>query len=188
LKFHKTPLKDAHLIELEKRGDDRGFFARAFCEREFAQAGLESRFVQANNSLSAKRGTLRGLHYQLPPAAEVKVVRCIAGALLDVIVDIRPGSPTFGRWFAEELNAENRLMMYVPRGFAHAIFTLKEQTEALYFVSDFYLPENERGVRWNDPRFDIQWPFAPTELSPKDASWPDFDPAFHGTERLRQLP
>jgi dTDP-4-dehydrorhamnose 3,5-epimerase len=185
VRFLPTPLKGAYLIELEKRGDDRGFFARFFCEREFHEAGLEARFVQMNNSLSTKAGTLRGLHYQLAPAAEVKVVRCISGAIFDAIVDIRPDSPTFGRWFGAELTSENRLMMYVPRGFAHAVLTLRSDTEILYMVSAFYSPENERGLRWNDPRFSIQWPCAPTEISPKDAAWPDFDPAFHGVEKLR---
>jgi dTDP-4-dehydrorhamnose 3,5-epimerase len=185
--FHRTPLEGARLIEPEKRGDARGFFARVFCEREFAAEGLETRFVQANNSLSAKRGTLRGLHYQLPPAAEVKLVRCIRGALWDAIVDLRPDSPSFGRWYGAELSAENRLMMYVPRGFAHAILTLTEDAEALYLVSAFYGPEQERGLRWNDPRFAIEWPAEPAEISPKDAAWPLFDPAFHGTEQLRAL-
>jgi dTDP-4-dehydrorhamnose 3,5-epimerase len=187
VKFHPTPLKDAFVIELEKRGDERGFFARLYCEREFGGAGLATRFVQANNSLSAKKGTLRGLHYQLAPAAEVKVVRCVRGALFDAIVDLRPDSPTFCRWYGAELTAENRHMMYVPRGFAHAILTLHDDTEALYLVSDFYSPENERGVRWNDPRFGIRWPIQPAEISAKDAKWPDFDPAFHGTERLRGI-
>jgi dTDP-4-dehydrorhamnose 3,5-epimerase len=187
VKFRSTPLKDAFLIELDKRGDSRGFFARFYCEREFADAGLVSHFVQVNNSLSAKRGTLRGMHYQLAPAAEVKVIRCIRGALFDAIIDIRPDSPTFCNWFGAELNDENRLMMYVPRGFAHAILTLRDDTEALYLVSDFYSPENERGVRWNDRHFAIDWPVEPVEISPKDAQWPDFDPAFHGIERLRGI-
>jgi dTDP-4-dehydrorhamnose 3,5-epimerase len=185
VKFLPTPLQHAYLIELERRGDDRGFFARFFCEREFRDAGLETRFVQMNNSLSTKSGTLRGLHYQLAPAAEVKVVRCISGAIFDAIVDIRPDSPTFGRWFGAELTSENRLMMYVPRGFAHAVLTLRNDTEILYMVSAFYSPENERGLRWNDPHFSIQWPLQPTEISPKDAAWPDFDPTFHGVEQLR---
>jgi len=183
--FHQTPVADARVIELEKRGDDRGFFARFFCEREFGAEGLETRFVQANNSLSAKKGTLRGMHYQLAPSAEVKVVRCLKGALWDAILDLRPDSPTFLKWFGAELTAENRLMMYVPRGFAHAILTLTDDTEALYLVSDFYAPQEERGIRWNDPRFGIEWPIEPAEISEKDAAWPDFDPEFHGVERLR---
>jgi dTDP-4-dehydrorhamnose 3,5-epimerase len=187
MRFHPTPVSGAHLIELEKRGDDRGFFARLFCEREFSEQGLVNRFVQANDSLSRTIGTLRGLHYQLPPAAEVKLVRCIRGALHDVVVDLRPDSPTFGRSFGARLDAENRLMMYVPRGCAHAILTLEQDTEALYLVSAFYSPEHERGVRWHDPRFDIEWPIEPREISQKDANWPDFDPAFHGTEKLRGL-
>ncbi len=128
--FHETPLPGARLIELEKRGDERGFFARMFCEREFGAAGLETRFVNVNNSLSSVKGTLRGLHYQVGEAAEVKVVRCVRGALWDVILDLRPNSPTFGRWFGETLTADNRLMMYVPRGFAHAILTLEPDAEA----------------------------------------------------------
>ncbi len=187
MKLHATPLADARLVELEKRGDERGFFARLFCEREFAAAGLEARFVQANNSLSAAAGTLRGMHYQLGAAAEVKLVRCIRGALFDAILDLRPDSPDFGKWFGETLTAENRLMMYVPRGFAHAILTLEPNTEALYLVSAFYAPEAERGVRWNDPRFGIAWPLAPGEVSAKDAAWPDFDPHFHGVESFRGL-
>lgn len=182
--FTPTPLAGAWLVDLEKRGDARGFFARVFCEREFAAAGLETRFVQVNNSLSARRGTLRGLHYQLPPAAEVKLVRCLRGALWDVIVDLRPDSPTFRRWFGAELSAENRRMMYVPRGFAHAILTLADDTEALYMVSAFYAPEQERGVRWNDPSIGIEWPLTPVEISPKDAAWPDLDPDSHGLNAL----
>jgi dTDP-4-dehydrorhamnose 3,5-epimerase len=185
--FHQVPLEGARLIELERRGDDRGFFARFFCEREFEKDGLVTRFVQVNNSLSAKKGTLRGMHYQLGSAAEVKVVRCLRGALYDAIVDLRPDSPSFGKSFGAELNAENRLMMYVPRGFAHAILTLADDTEALYLVSDFYAPDQERGVRWNDPRFKIDWPIEPSEISAKDAAWPDFDPEFHGVDELRGL-
>jgi len=187
VKFHTTPLKDARVIELEKRGDDRGFFARFFCQNEYAAAGLVSQFVQINNSLSANKGTLRGLHYQLPPAAEVKIVRCVRGALFDCIIDIRPDSPTFGKWFGAELNEENRLAMYVPRGFAHGLLTLRDDTEVLYLVSDFYSPDNERGIRWNDPYFKVSWPLAPTEISPKDSAWPDFDPVFHGVEGLRAI-
>jgi dTDP-4-dehydrorhamnose 3,5-epimerase len=144
MKFRQTPLEGAYLIELEKRGDDRGFFARFFCQNEFGAAGLETRFVQINNSLTANKGTLRGLHYQLPPAAEVKVVRAIKGALWDVIVDLRAGSPTYLKWFGAELNGNNRLMMYVPRGFGHGFVTLSDHVEALYLDSAFYSPEAER--------------------------------------------
>ena len=179
MRFVPTPLAGAAVIELDKREDERGFFARVFCEREFAEAGLDTRFVQINNSLSKDRGTLRGMHYQLGEAAEVKVVRCIRGALWDAILDLRPGSATFGRGFGAELSAENRRMMYVPRGFAHGFLTLEEDTEALYLVTAFYAPERERGIRWNDPRFAIDWPAAPQVISDKDARQCDFDPAWH---------
>lgn len=185
--FHSTPLKGAYTVELEKRGDDRGFFARLFCEREFSDAGLESRFVQINNSLSSKKGTLRGMHYQLAPSSEVKVIRCVRGALFDAIIDLRPDSSTFGKWFGAELTAENRRMMYAPRGFAHGLLTLEDSSEALYLASTPYAPDCERGVRWNDPFFNVQWPIEPAEISGKDAGWPGFDPEFHGTERLRGL-
>jgi dTDP-4-dehydrorhamnose 3,5-epimerase len=179
--FTETPLKGAYLIDLEKRGDERGFFARAFCEREFGGQGLVTRFVQVNNSLSARKGTLRGMHYQLAPKAETKVVRCIRGALYDAILDLREGSLTFGQSFGAELSAENRRMMYVPKGFAHGLFTLTDDAEAFYFVDEFYAPECERGIRWDDPRFAIAWPGQPTVLSEKDSGYRDFDPTWHLT-------
>ena len=185
MKFTPLPLSGAHLIDLEKRGDDRGFFGRFFCEAEFAQHGLRNRFVQINNSLTAKKGTLRGMHYQLPPAAEVKVVRCIRGALYDVILDLRPDSATFGHSFGSELSAENRTMMYVPEGFAHGFVTLDPDTEALYLVSAAYAPAAERGIRFNDPKFNIHWPTPPAELSDKDRTWPDYDPQVHGAALLK---
>ncbi|MCC7147546.1 MAG: dTDP-4-dehydrorhamnose 3,5-epimerase [Phycisphaeraceae bacterium] len=179
--FTPTPLNGAFLIDLEKRGDERGFFARVFCEKEFAQHGLVTHFVQVNNSSSAQKGTLRGMHYQLAPAAEVKLVRCIKGSLFDVILDLRQGSPTFGQSYGAELSAENRRMMYVPKGFAHGFITLRDDTEAFYFVDEFYAPTQERGVRWNDPRFNIAWPseVPPQVVSDKDSKWPDFNPAYH---------
>ncbi len=177
--FTETPIPGAFAIDLEKRGDDRGFFARAFCEQEFAAHQLVTRFVQVNNSLSAQKGTLRGMHYQLAPRAETKLVRCIRGALYDLILDLRPGSSTFGQSFGAELSADNRRMMYVPKGFGHGFITLTDDTEAFYFVDEFYAPESERGVRWNDPRFSLSWPLAPVVLSDKDASQRDFDPAWH---------
>lgn len=177
--FTETPLRGAFVIDLEKRGDDRGFFARAFCEKEFAAHGLVTRFVQVNNSLSAAKGTLRGMHYQMAPKAETKLVRCIRGALLDVILDLRRGSPTFGQGFAAELSAENRKMMYVPKGFAHGFLTLHDDTEAFYFVDEFYAPETERCIRWNDPRFKLPWPHGPSVISDKDRNQKDFDPAWH---------
>lgn len=179
MKFTPTPLAGAYLVDLEKRGDDRGFFARAFCEREFAEHGLPTAYVQVNNSLSADKGTLRGMHYQLSPHAETKVVRCVRGALWDCLVDLRPESPTFKQWYGAELSAENRTMMVVPKGFAHGFITLTDDAEAFYFVDEFYAPEHERGVRWNDPEFGIQWPIEPVVLSDKDANQIDFDPAHH---------
>lgn len=173
--YRETGLDGAYLIDLEKRGDERGFFARFFCAEEFSKKGLKSQFVQVNNSLSAQKGTLRGIHYQLAPKAEVKVVRCIQGALWDVIVDLRPNSPTFKKWFGAELTSENRRMMYVPEGFGHAFITLQDNTEALYLVSEFYSPEHERGACYNDPAFKIQWPMQPVVISDKDLKHPQFD-------------
>jgi dTDP-4-dehydrorhamnose 3,5-epimerase len=177
--FNSTPIPGAYVIDLARQGDERGFFARTFCEREFIAQGLVRQFVQVNNSYSAQRGTLRGMHYQLAPKAETKMVRCIRGALYDVVLDLRPGSPTFAKSFGVELTAENRRMMYVPKGLAHGFITLTDETEALYFVDEFYAPECERGVRWNDPHFSLSWPMRPSVLSDKDARQRDFDPAWH---------
>jgi dTDP-4-dehydrorhamnose 3,5-epimerase len=177
--FTTTPIAGAYLIDVEKRGDERGFFARTFCADEFAAYGLVSQFVQVNDSFSVRQGTLRGMHYQLAPKAETKLIRCIRGALYDVILDLRRDSPTFGHSFDIELTAENRRMMYVPKGLAHGFLTLTNDAEAFYFVDEFYAPECERGIRWNDPRFDLSWPIKPTVLSDKDASQRDFDPTWH---------
>lgn len=179
--FRETPLSGAYLIELERRGDDRGFFARLYCRDEFLQHGLVADFPQVNNSLTAQKGTLRGMHYQLPPHGEDKLVRCVGGKLYDMILDLRPNSPTFGRSFGAELSAENRTMMYVPKGFAHGFQTLEENTEAIYLVSHPYAPTSERIVRWNDPTFGLEWPLEPTTLSDKDGQAPDFDPEIHLT-------
>lgn len=177
--FTPVPLSGAYLIDLEKKGDERGFFARAFCEQEFRQHGLVAHFCQVNNSLSAQRGTLRGMHYQLAPKAETKLVRCIRGALYDLILDLRQGSSTFGESFGAELSAENRRMMYVPKGFAHGFVALTDNTEAFYFVDEFYSPEHERGLRYDDPKFKLNWPIAPTVISDKDKANRSFDPAWH---------
>ncbi|MFX4221939.1 MAG: dTDP-4-dehydrorhamnose 3,5-epimerase [Thalassobaculum sp.] len=187
MKFIDTPIKGARLISLDKRGDDRGFFARLFCRQEFRTEGLQEDFVQINNSLTASAGTMRGMHLQLPPHGEVKVVRCIQGALFDVIADLRPDSPTFGTWFGAELSARNRQMMYVPRGCAHGFLTLEQNTEALYLVSDAYAPEFERGIRFDDPAFRIDWPIEPIEISAKDRNWPDIDLKGALVEELRGL-
>lgn len=173
--FSDTRLSGAYVIDLEKIEDDRGFFARAWCERELAERGLETRIAQCNVSFNIQKATLRGMHFQGPPHEEVKLIRCIRGALFDVIIDLRPDSSTFRRWAGFELSASNRSMLYVPRGFAHGFQTLEEDTETFYMVSEFYDPAAEGGVRWDDPAFGIEWPLgSPTEISDKDASWPDF--------------
>jgi dTDP-4-dehydrorhamnose 3,5-epimerase len=177
--FTETAIPGAYLIELEKREDQRGFFARAFCEREFSEAGLSSHFVQVNNSHSTLKGTLRGMHYQLAPKSETKLVRCIRGSLFDVILDLRRGSSTFGKTFGAELSAENRMMMYVPKGFAHGFLTLEADTEAFYLVDEFYSPQHERSIRWDDPAFTIKWPQKPAVISEKDQNQKNFDPDWH---------
>lgn len=179
MKFTPSPLNDAYVIDLEKRGDERGFFARFFCEHEYAQHRLNHQIVQINNSFSRDRGTLRGMHYQLAPKAEDKIIRCLRGSFFDVIIDLRADSATFLKHFAIELSAENRTMLYVPKGFAHGFMTLEDNTEALYLVTEFYSPQYERGIRYNDPKFGIRWPFEPVVISDKDRKHPDFNPAIH---------
>lgn len=179
MKFTELPLPGAFLIDLEKREDERGFFARTFCLNEFKHHQLDANVVQINNSLSADKGTLRGMHYQLAPKAETKIVRCIKGSLFDVIVDLRKESPTFLKWFGAELSAENRRMMYVPKGFAHGFVTLEAHTEVFYLVSEFYAPDMERGIRYNDPAIGIEWPVQPEVVSDKDLKHPDFNEAYH---------
>jgi dTDP-4-dehydrorhamnose 3,5-epimerase len=174
MKFTQTPLSGAYLIDLDKREDERGFFSRSFCRKEFERLGLEPCYVQMNHSLSRFKGTLRGLHYQLPPAQEVKVVRCIRGRVWDCILDLRSHSPTYGHWYGAELSASQRNMMYVPKDFAHAFLSLEEDCEVLYQVSEYYTPELERGIRWNDPLFAIGWPIEPVVISDKDLCHPDF--------------
>ncbi|MEM9844142.1 MAG: dTDP-4-dehydrorhamnose 3,5-epimerase [Pseudomonadota bacterium] len=172
MNFTTTGLEGAYLIELERRGDARGFFARTFCAREFEAHGLSTTFVQANTSLSADAGTLRGLHYQHAPAEEAKLMRCIQGAMWDVIVDARPGSPTYLKSYGVELSAENGRQLYVPRGFAHGFQTLKSDTVAAYMVDAYYTPGVEDGFRYDDPALGIDWPLTVTTISEKDQSWP----------------
>lgn len=176
MKFTETELKGAYIIDVEPRGDDRGFFARAWCRNEFAAAGLDTTVAQANMSFSRDKGTIRGMHWQIPPNAETKLVRCIRGAIYDVIVDLRQDSPTFLKWIGVELSAENRRIILVPEGFAHGMQTLVADTEVYYQVTEFYAPDAERGARHDDPTFGITWPLPVTTQSEKDASWPDFDP------------
>jgi dTDP-4-dehydrorhamnose 3,5-epimerase len=173
--FEQTRLEGAFLVDLERREDDRGFFARTWCADEFADHGLVNRVVQANVSWNAKRGTLRGMHFQHPPHAETKLVRCTSGGIYDVIVDLRPDSETYKQWLGVELNAENRRALFVPEGFAHGYQTLVPDSEIVYQVSAAYAPQAEGGVRWDDPAFGIEWPDAGNALlSDKDRSWPDF--------------
>ena len=172
--FTRTELPGATIVDLERREDPRGFFARAYCEREFAEQGLPARMVQTNVSLTRKAGTLRGMHYQRAPHAEDKLVRCVRGAIWDAIVDIRPDSPTYRRWIGVELSEENGRMLLVPKGFAHGFVTLTDDVVVTYQVSEFYTPGAEGGARWNDPAFGIDWPVEVIGMSDKDANWPDF--------------
>lgn len=173
--FSETALPGAYVIDLERIEDERGFFARAWCERELTEHGLETRIAQSNVSFNKHKGTLRGMHFQRPPHQETKLIRCIRGGLFDVIIDLRPDSTGYKRWMGVELTADNRRMLYVPRGFAHGFQTLEDDTETLYMVSEFYTPEAEGGVRWDDPAFAVEWPLGPpTEISEKDQQWPDF--------------
>jgi len=172
MKLTPTPLEGAYLVDLEKRGDERGFFARYFCKKEFSEASLNSGWVQINNSYSSEKGTLRGLHFQRQPASEVKLVRCVQGSIWDVIVDIRPTSPTYKGWFGAELSQDNRTMMYVPKGFAHGFISLTDNSEIIYLVSSFYDSSRERNLKWNDPEVSIKWPILPIVISQRDSKAP----------------
>jgi dTDP-4-dehydrorhamnose 3,5-epimerase len=175
--FTETELPGAYLIDLEPRTDERGFFARAWCRREFEEHGLSPELVQCNVAYNRLAGTLRGMHFQIPPRPEAKLVRCTRGAIYDVIVDLRPQSPTYMDWIGVELNDENRRMLYVPEGIAHGYQTLLSGTETFYQVSEYYTPEAEGGVRWDDPAFSITWPDAERRIiSAKDQAWPDYRP------------
>jgi dTDP-4-dehydrorhamnose 3,5-epimerase len=175
MKFHETKLKDAYVIELDRLEDERGYFARVWCQEEFRKQGLDSNLVQCNLSHNPKRGTLRGLHYQDPPHAETKLVRCTRGAIYDVIVDLRPDSETFLQWIAEELTPDNGKMMYIPKGFGHGFQTLVEDTMVFYQVSEFYARDYCQGARWNDQRLAIRWPHEVGVISPQDKGWGDLD-------------
>lgn len=180
MRFIPTNLGDAALIQPEPRGDSRGHFARTFCEAEFAAAGLETRFPQQNHSFNEAAGTLRGMHFQNVPEAEVKVVRCTQGAIRDVIIDLRPDSDTYMKWEAFDLTADNGLQLYVPKGFAHGYVTLQDRSAVSYLVSTPYAPAAEGGVRWNDPAFGIDWQVEVRQISEKDARWPDYRPQARG--------
>jgi len=174
MKFSETILAGAYIVAPEKMEDERGFFARTFCREEFKERGLSSTFVQCDISVNRKMGTLRGMHYQLPPHQEVKLVSCPRGAIYDVIIDLRRDSTTYCRWFGIELNEENCTMLYLPADFAHGFITLRDNSEVLYLMSEFYRPGSGSGCRWNDPVFDIKWPVPVTVISERDREYPDF--------------
>jgi len=182
--FHETGLKGAYIIELEPFTDDRGLFARTFCKREFAEIGHSKEFVQFNHSHNHLRGTLRGMHFQLPPNAEIKLIRCIRGSVYDVIVDLREASPTFLKYIGVELSARNMQMIYVPEGFAHGFQTLEDQTELLYHHTAFYAPGQEGGISYKDPLLGIRWPLPPSSMSEKDQNYPFLAPTFSGLAGL----
>jgi len=172
--FTETTLRGAFLIDIERHEDERGFFARSWCRREFEAHGLNPEIAQCNVSFNVRKGTLRGMHYQIEPSAEAKLVRCTRGALCDVIVDLRPDSPSFKQHVSEVLTAENRRMLFVPEGFAHGFLTLEDATEVLYQMSEYHVPERGRGFRWNDPAFGIAWPAEVVVISERDRDYPDF--------------
>ena len=172
--FLPTPLAGAYVVELEQRVDERGFFARSFCQEEFKAQGLDPRIAQTNVSYNRRRGTLRGMHFQAAPYAEAKLVRCTQGAIWDAIIDLRPDSPSFKRWHGIELSAANRRALYVPEGFAQGFQTLADDSEVLYLMSQFYRPDSARGLLWDDPAFGIAWPIANPQLSERDRGLPYF--------------
>jgi len=178
--FTETPLKGSYTIGLTPHGDSRGWFARTYCKNEFETIGHDKEWVQLNHSFSSQKGTLRGMHYQLHPHSEIKMVRCIAGAVYDVIVDLRKDSATFLKWFGVELSAANKTMIYIPAGFAHGFQTLTDNAELIYHHSEFYTPAAEAGLMYNDIAINIQWPLAVTELSERDTKHPFIDPTFKG--------
>jgi dTDP-4-dehydrorhamnose 3,5-epimerase len=173
--FTESPLAGAFVVELERRRDERGFFARAYCATEFAEHGLGPELRQCSVSYNARQGTLRGLHYQAAPHEEHKLVRCTSGAVFDVIVDLRPASPTYRRWFGADLTADNHRSLFIPPGFAHGFISLTDHAEVYYMISAPYAAESSRGVRWNDPAFGIAWPLAPAVISARDAAYPLLD-------------
>jgi dTDP-4-dehydrorhamnose 3,5-epimerase len=175
MKFTETKLKGAFIIDLEPRSDERGFFSRSFCQKEFEAHGLKTTIAQANISFNYRKGTVRGLHFQFPPAAETKFVRCSRGAIVDVIVDLRPESPTYLQHIAVELTADNRRGLFVPERFAHGYQVLEDNTETTYQVGEFYTPSAESGLRYSDPRLGLEWPLPATDMSEKDAKWPLLD-------------
>ena len=174
--FTPLPIAGAFAVDLEPRHDERGFFARTWCRREFEAQGLDATVAQESISFNAREGTLRGIHVLRAPHAETKLVRCLRGALFDVLVDVRPGSPTHRQWHGLELSADNRRSVYIPAGVAHGFLTLADDTEVAYRISDFHRPDAEAGIRWDDPAFGIAWPGPVRVIAARDAAWPDFAP------------
>lgn len=175
MEFQQTNIEGAYLVVPRKIGDDRGFFARAWCEQEYRDAGLKDRIVQSNMAVSVHKGTLRGLHFQSAPHAEVKIVRCVRGAMFDVIVDLRPDSPTYRKWIGHRLDTVNHHALYVPEGCATGYMTLEDDTEMYYHTTAAYAPDAASGVRYDDPAFGIEWPMTPTVVSEQDQAWPHLD-------------
>lgn len=180
MKFTATPLKGSFEIDLELFKDDRGWFARTYCKNEFKQIGHEKEWVQLNHSFTAEKGTVRGMHFQYPPYSEIKMVRCIAGAIYDVIIDIRNSSSTFLKWFGVELSAANKKMLYIPEGFAHGFQTLSDNAELIYHHSSFYVPGHEGGLRFDEKKLNIKWPLPVTGISERDKQHPEIAEDFKG--------
>jgi dTDP-4-dehydrorhamnose 3,5-epimerase len=176
MKFTETSVKGAFVIDVDRIGDERGYFGRLWCEKEYQEHGLVAKIAQSNIGVSPKAGTQRGLHYQRSPHVEAKIVRCSRGAIFDVIVDVRPDSPTHKQWFGMELTGESATMLYVPEGCATGYITLVDDTEMYYHATEFYHPESATGVRYDDPAFGIQWPREPSTISDGDRNWPDYTP------------
>ena len=180
MKFTEAPLAGAYVVGMERHADERGTFARSWCQREFRDIGIDHRLVQCNVSYNIRRGTLRGMHYQAAPFGEAKLVRCTRGALYDVMIDLRPASPTFLRWAAFELTSGDGKAVFIPAGCAHGFKTLEDDTEIFYQMSEFYAPQYARGVRWDDPLFGVEWPAGEITISPRDRAYPDARPEdFH---------
>jgi dTDP-4-dehydrorhamnose 3,5-epimerase len=175
MNFHETKLPGVFEIHLDPKPDERGFFARSWCQREFEEHGLNPSLVQCNVSFNERTGTLRGIHYQAAPYPETKLVRCTKGAIYDVVVDLRSQSPTYKQWVGVTLTAENRQMLYVPEECGHGFLTLEDETEVFYQMSEFYPPDLARGVRWNDPAFGIEWPCEAAQMSERDRAYPNFE-------------
>jgi dTDP-4-dehydrorhamnose 3,5-epimerase len=175
VKIVNSPIPDVKIIELDKLEDERGYFARTWCQNELADEGISMTIAQCNLSYNEKAGTLRGMHYQIPPYAEIKIVSCTRGKIFDVAVDLRPNSKTFRQYFGIELSADNKRQLLIPEGFAHGFLTLVDQTEIYYLMSEFYHPEASRGLRWNDPAFDIIWPENVIHIKQRDETYPDFN-------------